>query len=173
MANRVSKIQRLLPGIIWKHVSSEDNPVDLASRGTSAAKLKKSCLWWEGPPWPSQHPSTWPTQPVNATPICSVVQGAQRADRSGPPIGDNDFIERFSRLESLLRAIARCHKFLRLGRPGGRELLVGPITVLKLNTAFYKYVRFVQALSFQRDLCSPPRSQLGSKGSPVTAISLP
>ena len=171
VANRVSKIQRLLPGIIWKHVSSEDYPADLASHGTSAVKLEKSCLWWQGPPWLSQHPSTWPTQPVNATPICSVVQGAQRAGRSDPPIGDNDFIERFSRLESLLRAIARCLRFLRLGRPGGRELLVGPITVLELNTAFYKCVSFVQALSFQREISVLRRGYSLGRGDRLSALS--
>ena len=44
VANRVSKIQEVLPRSRWKHVPSLENPADLASRGCSASHLAQSNL---------------------------------------------------------------------------------------------------------------------------------
>ena len=51
VANRVSHIQTLLPRSAWRHVSSIDNPADLASRGCIASQLVPTELWWNGPTW--------------------------------------------------------------------------------------------------------------------------
>ena len=51
VANRVSKIQEVLPRSRSKHVPSVENPADLASLGCSASHLAKSNLWWTGPQW--------------------------------------------------------------------------------------------------------------------------
>ena len=44
VANRVAKIQEVLPRSRWKHVPSLENPADLASRGCSASHLAQSNL---------------------------------------------------------------------------------------------------------------------------------
>ncbi|XP_035206063.1 uncharacterized protein LOC118181090 [Stegodyphus dumicola] len=49
VANRVSKIQRLVDPRHWKHVSSANNPADLISRGAYPHELVTSSLWWNGP----------------------------------------------------------------------------------------------------------------------------
>lgn len=51
VANRVSKIQNLTEEVLWLHVSSEDNPADILSRGTSVESLINNKLWWTGPCW--------------------------------------------------------------------------------------------------------------------------
>ncbi len=62
VANRVSSIQSRVAPENWYHVKSEENPADLPSRGISAASLKDSTLWWNGPAWlttdnyPIHHP---------------------------------------------------------------------------------------------------------------------
>lgn len=48
-ANRVSKIQALIPHHMWFHVRSEDNPADLLSRGSSPNSIGQNELWWHGP----------------------------------------------------------------------------------------------------------------------------
>ena len=48
VANRVSKIQDLLPEHHWGHIKGVDNPADLASRGLSAQDLRNNNLWWQG-----------------------------------------------------------------------------------------------------------------------------
>ncbi|XP_035224263.1 uncharacterized protein LOC118196890, partial [Stegodyphus dumicola] len=48
VANRVSKIQRLVEPRHWKHVSSANNPADLISRGVYSHELVTSSLWCNG-----------------------------------------------------------------------------------------------------------------------------
>jgi len=45
----------------WGHVSGNENPADLGSRGVPASELKDSKLWWEGPNWLSGDRECWPT----------------------------------------------------------------------------------------------------------------
>ncbi|XP_071579890.1 uncharacterized protein [Temnothorax nylanderi] len=60
VANRVSKIQTLLPNVTWRHVATEDNPADCASRGLLGHELVNHPLWWQGPPWLKFSPDKWP-----------------------------------------------------------------------------------------------------------------
>ena len=60
VANRVSEIQGLTEDAAWGHVSSEDNPADILSRGKSVRNIKDNALWWHGPTWLGQDESHWP-----------------------------------------------------------------------------------------------------------------
>ena len=55
MANRVKKIQQH-SFIQWRYVHSDQNSVDLCSRGGCVDESGK--LWWEGPAWPAE-PENW------------------------------------------------------------------------------------------------------------------
>jgi hypothetical protein len=50
-ANRVSKIQEILPRSQWRHVPGIENPADCASRGVLPEDLITHPLWWNGPAW--------------------------------------------------------------------------------------------------------------------------
>ncbi|XP_011881006.1 PREDICTED: uncharacterized protein LOC105569270, partial [Vollenhovia emeryi] len=60
VANRVSEIQTLLPHANWRHVSTNDNPADCASRGLLGSELPSFDLWWHGPAWLRRDPIEWP-----------------------------------------------------------------------------------------------------------------
>ncbi|GFX78397.1 retrovirus-related Pol polyprotein from transposon 412 [Trichonephila clavipes] len=49
VANRVATIQHLTNAEQWHHVSSEQNPADLVSRGLDPSSLHNNSLWWNGP----------------------------------------------------------------------------------------------------------------------------
>ncbi|GFU05132.1 integrase catalytic domain-containing protein [Trichonephila clavipes] len=49
VANRVATIQHLINAQQWHHVSSEQNPADLVSRGLDPSSLLNNSLWWNGP----------------------------------------------------------------------------------------------------------------------------
>ncbi|GFX74832.1 integrase catalytic domain-containing protein [Trichonephila clavipes] len=49
VANRVATIQHLINQEQWHHVSSEQNPADLVSRGLDPSSLLNNSLWWNGP----------------------------------------------------------------------------------------------------------------------------
>ena len=61
VANRVAKIQEIIPAGSWKHVPTEDNPADCASRGLAAADLLDHKLCWNGPEWLRQPENAWPS----------------------------------------------------------------------------------------------------------------
>ena len=50
VANRMSKIQEHAD-LTCRHVPSEDNAADAASRGIDPHALKDLSLWWSGPQW--------------------------------------------------------------------------------------------------------------------------
>lgn len=49
VANRVAAIQRNSNALDWQHVSSKNNPADIASRGIKPCELLQNDLWWHGP----------------------------------------------------------------------------------------------------------------------------
>ncbi|XP_046145641.1 uncharacterized protein LOC123988926 [Osmia bicornis bicornis] len=60
VANRVSKIQSLLPKAQWHHVPTNSNPADCATRGLTPSELKIHSIWWSGPSWLKQGEERWP-----------------------------------------------------------------------------------------------------------------
>ncbi len=65
VANRVSVIQELLPSSHWRHVTTDQNPADLLSRGLNTSSLIKCTLWWKGPPWLLLTPQQWPSNELS------------------------------------------------------------------------------------------------------------
>ena len=57
--NRVQKI-RAEPEITWRHVPTQDNPADLASRGGNVEFRE---IWWHGPEWMADR-EFWPPEQV-------------------------------------------------------------------------------------------------------------
>ncbi|CAI6343037.1 unnamed protein product [Macrosiphum euphorbiae] len=65
VANRVSQILENSEVRQWHHVSTVDNPADLASRGLNPSELSVSESWWYGPRWLSEPEEKW-----NPSPVC-------------------------------------------------------------------------------------------------------
>ena len=68
--NRVRKILAKSE-IKWRHVPSEDNPADLASRG---GDVQQKELWWNGSEWMG-NPKDWPLD------IASSPSAGSRAEQ--------------------------------------------------------------------------------------------
>ena len=60
VANRIGEIQLSTKPSQWQHVSTNKNPADLCSRGTSPVELVESRLWWNGPEWLIIARNEWP-----------------------------------------------------------------------------------------------------------------
>ncbi|UYV76543.1 hypothetical protein LAZ67_14001067, partial [Cordylochernes scorpioides] len=56
--NRVNEIRNLTDVESWAHISGDENPADLPSRGCSATRYLKS-EWWKGPHWLYGDPDDW------------------------------------------------------------------------------------------------------------------
>ncbi|XP_028415683.1 uncharacterized protein LOC114539211 [Dendronephthya gigantea] len=65
VANRIQLIRNYSDPSQWRYVSTDDNPADDASRGTSGDRLSQQRRWFQGPEflWKPEH--EWPQQPVD------------------------------------------------------------------------------------------------------------
>ena len=61
VANRVAEIQDLVPTPQWRHVPTDSNPADHASRGLTPKELVCEDLWWNGPTWLRLPLNHWPS----------------------------------------------------------------------------------------------------------------
>ncbi|MCG8113696.1 MAG: hypothetical protein N0E59_23340 [Candidatus Thiodiazotropha taylori] len=46
--------------IVFRYVSTTENPADVATRGTTVPKLQENSLWWYGPSWLTVAEQEWP-----------------------------------------------------------------------------------------------------------------
>ncbi len=113
VANRVQACHDLLPHTRWKHVRTEDNPADLASRGVAASDLVHSTLWWAGPQWLSEAPDSWPALPISRPPEAVQVLSISPSLSMETPRHDflNELWQRFSSLHTLERTVAWIYRF--------------------------------------------------------------
>ena len=106
-ANRVAKIQEILPAEKWNFVPTKDNPADCASRGTSSSAVGYHELWWNGLTWLSQSSNNWPRAEVITAQ--TTQQETRTIDDSGSVTMVTvekqnrvlDLLTRFSRLSRL------------------------------------------------------------------------
>ena len=68
MANRIGKIKKHNE-IKWRYVGTQENPADIASRGS--ASVPES--WWHGPEWLPDR-KRWPENPIIEKSATSEVE---------------------------------------------------------------------------------------------------
>lgn len=66
VANRLNIIQSYSAVNQWRHVTSEENPADFASRGLSPKCTEKVRVWFNGPDFLRKGEEEWPTKIVAA-----------------------------------------------------------------------------------------------------------
>ncbi|XP_076037347.1 uncharacterized protein LOC143022849 [Oratosquilla oratoria] len=107
--NRAREIKQLIQdhNLHLRHVSSKDNPADLASKGTNVAGLSnRQDLWFKGPAW-LPHPEQYPPQELDALPILihanpTMVHEAERPFNMTP---FRDLPEAYNAFRILLKAV--------------------------------------------------------------------
>ncbi|MCP3663039.1 MAG: DDE-type integrase/transposase/recombinase [Gammaproteobacteria bacterium] len=110
----------------FSYVPSQDNPADLATRGMSSNELQHSSLWWHGPVWLKQHPSTWPTgnicdlSPETMQQVSTEVRHAKPLYETSvtvvtiqPPVNSLLDIKEFSSLMKLLLTTVFIFRFIK------------------------------------------------------------
>ena len=156
------------------HVSSEDNPADIASRGESACKLVINKKWWKGPEWLSINDNTLQPQTyeINKEILNAAVNeekgskilyevGLVTSDvNTNGPLGINE--EKYSSFTKLIRVTAWCVRFVNNASKGrfnerqvNEEQVIGKtivtneyLTEKELRYAKYLWTRYVQQKDF-------------------------
>ncbi|XP_011859521.1 PREDICTED: uncharacterized protein LOC105557007 [Vollenhovia emeryi] len=109
VANRVGEIQRTNNIADWRHVSSENNPADILSRGAEPQAHLSSFLWWHGPEFLQHCESSWPpsnSQPLEADIPEQVKNVHVTVAALNCPI--NKLLNKFSDFNLICRIIAYC-----------------------------------------------------------------
>jgi hypothetical protein len=65
VANRISQIRAVTEVDQWRHVPTNQNPADIASRGCLVAELVDNKLWKQGPNFLREDEDMWPKNPID------------------------------------------------------------------------------------------------------------
>ena len=129
--------------VVWRHVSSEEKPANLAShRGL----VNESTLWWNGPKWLANR-EEWPPNPVtSACPATEVgVKTIREVLSLAQPKNSSDRVEEVlekHELQYALRVVAWVTRFIANYKTPKK--LTGPLTADELENVKWEWIRQVQ-----------------------------
>lgn len=171
VANRVSEIQRTLPSIEWRYVTSRENPADCASRGVQPSELKGHPLWWSGPSWLKLEKKHWPTfdRPTSS----EADTEAKKTITLSHTLVVNDEMEilstKFSSLFKLKTVTAYVIGFVDIARRK-RQTMEKPPSVLDLDDALRFWLKFTQAKHFSSTLQRLKKGKKLKKNDPLLSL---
>lgn len=167
VANRVSEIQTLTKGANWRHVPTDSNPADLASRGIDPHLLEDQHLWWHGPDWLKSESDKWPKNLRYLNDNTLEKRNIQIS--MGTFIPDFDLFDRRSTLYRLQRVMSFCLRFINNIR-NSPEKLKGKLTVKELDDSLKMLVKIAQAQSFHSDILSLKQTSFVNKTSRLKCL---
>ena len=148
VANRVAKIQNLIPSSNWNFVPTEENPADCASRGISAANLAKYSLWWNGPSWLEKSEDYWPKSESieeHQHAVNNEVQGETLKQTTMVVTQENNsivqLIHRTSSFGKLVRISCYVKKFIQKAKQQSQKTIASRTDPTKSDTKCYSQKR--------------------------------
>lgn len=141
--NRVKQIQ-MKDYITWRHVSTNDNPADVGSRGCLANRIDSK--WFQGPSWLTNK-LEWPTDIVTAP--------SEETERETKPIKEilrvanpvkNELDSILERLEywKAMRVTTWIFRFIRNSQAKKAERIKGPLSTPEIQEQVTMWIRRVQ-----------------------------
>ena len=129
--NRVSKIQQH-SDVKWRHVTTQENPADLGSRGGS---VQGEELWWKGPKWLADR-EKWPSDIVTSSnPQSQAEAKVTREIFAVAHVVTDEFdalLEKFA-LWKALRVCGWISRFVNNSRKPNKERTKGPLTTEEIE----------------------------------------
>nr|XP_022909590.1 uncharacterized protein LOC111420786 [Onthophagus taurus] len=150
VANRVTKIQEILPINHWRHVPSLNNPADCGSRGLFPDQLINSDLWWQGPSWLCDHSDNWPSSPSMTAETKDTIEEQRQLFINAIVIESHIFdtlLNRFSSLSKIKRIIVYCKRFI-LHCQRKKKSFSMVLSPFELQGALYSLIQHVQTQTF-------------------------
>ncbi|XP_071581646.1 uncharacterized protein [Temnothorax nylanderi] len=151
VANRVSEIHSTLPLATWRHVPTQLNPADCASRGISADELISHKLWWTGPPWLQGPREEWPLNKTLSHTDTNLEQRAAHV-HTGQTRDEWNLLADVSSWPKLLRITAYIHRFLFNVRHPLTKKQESFLSASEIKQAKITCIRTVQKSYFDKEI---------------------
>ncbi|UYV67961.1 hypothetical protein LAZ67_5002637 [Cordylochernes scorpioides] len=143
--NRVTEIRNLTDVKSWAHISGDENPADLPSRGCSAARYLKT-EWWKGPHWLYEDPGDWPKTELMVNKE-EVNMESKECVLAEVAMERRWFSTKFSSYSSNLRVIGWIKIFS--SRRCKRGICAGSLSAEKIEQAERTMVGIIQREAFE------------------------
>lgn len=144
MANRVRKI-RVHGDVVWRHVPTQDNPTDLASRG--GLVTEESQLWWKGPEWLSD-PAKWPADLVTSPTAESNSEMKATKELFAMAVKTDDDLDHLLPKHNYWKALRVCVRIMRFANNARAKRMArakGPLTTDEIEKQKYFWLLRVQS----------------------------
>ena len=181
VANRLKEI-KMLNDVTFKHVPTEENSADVATRGRPPNEL--SSMWWNGPSWLSQPMQLWPNSKTpeldtklqdqfefelkgRATVLePDLVVGESSLNLHGTTLKDINE-NKYSSLLKLLRVTAWILRFV--DRLRKRDHRMGPLSAKEVQVARLRWEKYIQLKSYSDVI---DKVQQGRKNNTIHQLNL-
>ncbi|XP_072398107.1 uncharacterized protein [Diabrotica undecimpunctata] len=152
VSNRVSEIQDSTSSDCWKHVSSNQNPADIISRGSTPSSLLNNNLWWYGPSWLTDNEDRWPKKQISDQKLPDIKKMDDRIAFTA--IVDDFIINKYSNLDKLKRVTAWVIRFLKNSKLKDNHLRfkTNYISTVEIKHAFDVLIKIDQDIYFKADI---------------------
>lgn len=175
VANRTSEILTYTNSNQWYHVSSTDNPADLASRGILPSNLPQSQLWWNGPKF------LWMSNEIVHSqidvPVTDLEVKVNQKIQTNLNVIDNgdrsSYLKRISKLSKLIRVTAYCLRFVKLCKAKvAKTQFTAPVYLSsqELNDALNRCIKLSQSISFSDEIFSLSQGEQVHKSSKIYVL---
>ncbi|XP_065355419.1 uncharacterized protein LOC135949893 [Calliphora vicina] len=170
IANRTSHIINVIPASQWRHITSKQNPADLATRGISSAELKDNNLWWQGPH--ILQSITMEATPTTSTEIIpkDIDLEERKVIATATSVKQTDLFELFSSYNVLLRVTALILRFVGNCKCKSQRQ-TGFITTMELQNAHRMLVRKAQHESYTAEIRTLTHGNQLPSGNKLTSLS--
>ena len=117
VSHRVTKTCQLTSTATWKYCHTEENPVDLLTRGITVVQMQSSLFWHHGPQWLTNC-NNWPVWQPTATlhlQAAAITTSEFAPFMSSPPCNGLHKIidlDNYSTLERAVKVTALCYALL-------------------------------------------------------------
>ncbi|GFW97257.1 uncharacterized protein TNCV_4784711 [Trichonephila clavipes] len=165
IGNRIKIIQRLTQNCQWNHVSSNENPADLISRGLNAADISSKQLWWHGPDFLREE---FEANPIDFERITSDSDYLKELKPANVLLTSckfsliDDLSKRSNNYTKLLHILSYIFRFLHNSRnPSVKRS--GQLDYSEVNEAELCLIKNLQASAFQEEIEFLAKSSCNSK----------
>ncbi|GFW22788.1 integrase catalytic domain-containing protein [Trichonephila clavipes] len=165
IGNRIKIIQRLTQNCQWNHVSSNENPADLLSRGLNASDISSKQLWWHGPDFLREELEANPVDFERITSDSDYLKELKPANvllTSCKFSLIDDLSKRSNNYTKLLHILSYIFRFLHNSRnPSVKRS--GQLDYSEVNEAELCLIKNLQACAFQEEIEFLAKSSCNSK----------